>query len=276
MSNLRRIASAAQGERRGPISCLIDPEGNGDSLKPFIFLDFFEGEITPGFSFRMHPHSGIGTLTWQPGCDVEYEDNTGKKGLLKADGLEWMLSGRGAWHQAKLLGSGPAIGFALWVALPPIIEDGPALGQYVPPEEVPILSIAGGQIKVLLGSLHVPPHTARSSIDTHQDMNYLVVSLEKGSTWTYDPPSTHNVAFAFSFEGTATIQGKQSHRLLLGFKDEPGSIELFAPNEAVQILLGSARKHDFPLVLGTSSVHTNEVSLASALSYIHSTRPKTT
>ncbi|WP_370694565.1 pirin family protein, partial [Klebsiella pneumoniae] len=74
----------------------------GERLKPFIFLDFFDAEIEPGFGFGMHPHSGIATLTWQPGSDVAYQDTTGQRGILRAGGLEWMNAGGGAWHQGHL------------------------------------------------------------------------------------------------------------------------------------------------------------------------------
>jgi len=101
----------------------------------------------------MHPHSGIATLTWQPGCDVEYRDTTGQSGILKAGGLEWMNAGLGAWHQGRLLGSGAAIGFQLWVPMPPGVENAAPQGQYVAPADVPSRSIPGGTVTVLLGKL---------------------------------------------------------------------------------------------------------------------------
>jgi len=66
MTNNRRIVRRVVGERHGPITRLISPSELGEDLKPFIFLDFFDANIEPGFGFGMHPHSGIATLTWQP------------------------------------------------------------------------------------------------------------------------------------------------------------------------------------------------------------------
>ena len=63
MTPLRPIIARARGQRHGPINRLISPDDLGDRLKPFIFLDFFDAEIEPGFGFGMHPHSGIATLT---------------------------------------------------------------------------------------------------------------------------------------------------------------------------------------------------------------------
>ena len=118
MTDLRHITARLRGVQHGPISRLISPDGWGEQLKPFIFLDFFNAEIEPGFGFAMHPHSGIATLTWQPGSDVKYQDTTGKNGVLKAGGLEWMNAGGGAWHQGSLLGRGEVIGFQLWLPMP--------------------------------------------------------------------------------------------------------------------------------------------------------------
>ncbi len=130
----RTVTHIEPGTTHGPITRLISPAGLGEQLKPFIFLDYFNAHIQPGFGFPMHPHSGIATLTWQPGSDVAYEDTTGQHGVLKAGGLEWMNAGGGAWHKGSLMGSGKVTGFQLWVAMPPGVESGPSKSQYIPPE----------------------------------------------------------------------------------------------------------------------------------------------
>lgn len=260
----RRIEGRDRGLVHGPITRLISPAGLGERLKPFIFLDFFNADIEPGFGFPMHPHSGIATLTWQPGCDVQYEDTTGQRGVLKAGGLEWMNAGGGAWHQGTLLGQGRATGFQLWVPMPPGIEDGPSSGHYVAPAEVATTSVPGGDIKVLLGSLPSSDTDAplmRSPIESHQDMNYLVLTLEPGASWTYAVPPDHEIAWAFVFEGQARVQGEWSSRELLTFEQRAGDIEFSSGDGAVRVLLGSARQHAHSLVLGPSSVHTSRASL---------------
>ena len=96
-----RILKTSRGTQHGPINRLISPLAEGDDLKPFIFLDYINTHIQAGFGFPMHPHSGLATLTWQPNCDIKYEDTTGQNGILKAGGLEWMNAGGGAWHRAQ-------------------------------------------------------------------------------------------------------------------------------------------------------------------------------
>jgi redox-sensitive bicupin YhaK (pirin superfamily) len=263
MNATRRIERRDHGSAHGPITRLISPAELGERLKPFIFLDFFDADIQPGFGFPMHPHSGIATLTWQPGCDVQYGDTTGQSGVLRAGGLEWMNAGGGAWHQGTLLGRGRATGFQLWVPMPPGVEDGPSEGQYVAPEAVVSARIPGGEVKILLGSLHAggsaPP--MRSPIQSHQDMNYLVLTLEPGAHWTYAVPPGHAIAWAFVFDGQARVQGEWSGRELLTFEQTAGDIEFSSGETEVRVLLGSARRHDHALVLGPRSVHTSSASL---------------
>jgi redox-sensitive bicupin YhaK (pirin superfamily) len=86
MNSTMNVVTTYSGSKHGPITRLISPNDLGERLKPFIFLDYFNARIEPGFGFPMHPHSGIATLTWQPDTDVEYEDTTGQKGVLKAGG----------------------------------------------------------------------------------------------------------------------------------------------------------------------------------------------
>jgi redox-sensitive bicupin YhaK (pirin superfamily) len=270
MSPLRPILGSSTGHWSGPINRLVDPGGLGQALKPFVFLDHFNAEVKSGFGFGMHPHSGIATLTWQPMSDVQYEDTTGQRGVLPAGGLEWMNAGGGAWHQGHLLATGRVRGFQLWVAMPPGVEDGPAQGHYVAPEEVPVLRLPGGQVKVLLGELPGPAgarQPLQCPIQTHQDMNYLVLSLEAGQSWLYEPPPSHTVAWAFGFEGQATVQGQVADQTLLHL-GASGGVEVQAGEQGAQVLLGSAAPHPHPLVMGPSSIHTRPESLQQGLERI--------
>jgi redox-sensitive bicupin YhaK (pirin superfamily) len=192
---------------------------------------------------------------------VQYEDTTGKNGILKAGGLEWMNAGGGAWHQGRMLGSGLVTGFQLWVPLPPGVEDGPSEGLYIPPEQVAVLEIPGGRIRVLLGEYPNAARAVSSPIVSHQSMNYLVAELDASASWAYHPPHSHDVAWAFVFEGRPTVLERTSHQELLVF-DGDGAIEINSTSGPSKILLGSGHRHDYPLVLGSSSVHTNKQSLA--------------
>ena len=267
MTTSRTVVSRHRGKTHGPITRLISPSDVGELLKPFIFLDFFNAHVEQGFGFPMHPHSGIATLTWQPGSDLRYQDTTGKNGVLKAGGLEWMNAGGGAWHQGSFETEGLATGFQLWVPMPPAVEDGPSVGQYVPPQAVPTRLVQGGCITLLLGQMPVGGDVLDNPIESHQDMNYFVLDLEANAQWRYMPPEHHDVAWAFVFQGAASVADTLSslELLVLG---SAGDISFASGDTATRILVGSACKHPHDLVLGPSSVHTNAVSLQQGLARI--------
>ena len=267
MNSTRQVVSTHRGSSHGPITRVINPSGNGEALKPFVFLDFIQADIPQGFGFGMHPHSGLATLTWQPDCDIQYEDSIGMNGVLKAGGLEWMNACGGAWHKGSFATGGFATGFQLWVPMPPIVENAQAIGQYVAPEDVPSLQIDAGRIQLLLGELTVDGHSLNSPINSHQEMNYFVLTLNAGQSWAYDVPSTHDVVFAFVFEGEAKVAGTPS-KLEIAEIAGAGAVVFESMGSKTRVLIGSARKHDHDLVLGPSSIHTSEATLTEGLQRI--------
>lgn len=259
MTAIRTIEQRYQGHQHGVICRLISPEALGQRLKPFVFLDYIHAEIKQGFGFGFHPHSGIATLTYQHGADVAYEDTAGQKGIVHAGGLEWMQAGGGVWHQGFLLPHETVTGFQLWVALPPGLEDAPSQGRYIPPEAVPVID----NVTVLLGTYK---HGA-SPIPTASPMNYFDLVLSQGEHWLYQPPVKHTVAWCFPYEGTLAMRGETIAKDLVVFDESAGAIDIQAVTKA-RVLIGTAVKHDYPLVLGSSSVHTNAASLQQGLKRI--------
>ena len=252
MTHIRAIEHRYAGKQHGMIRRLISPEALGDRLKPFIFLDFLNTESDAEFGFGFHPHSGIATLTYQLGADVQYEDTAGQKGVVLAGGLEWMQAGGGVWHQGFIQPKGSVTGFQLWIALPPDIEDGVSKGQYIPPEAVPLM----GNVKVLLGSYG----DATSPISTPSSIHYFDLALKAGEYWSYQPPISHTIAWLFVYQGEISVSSERISQELLLFDQSDGRVAINAITEA-RALIGTAVKHDYPLVLASSSVHTNSASL---------------
>ena len=263
MSEEKPVTARYRGSKHGPITRLIDPATLGEQLKPFIFLDFFNAPVQRGFSFGMHPHSGIATLTWQPDSDIAYQDSIGQSGVLPAGGIECLQAGGGVWHQAKFETDGWASGFQLWVALPPEAEEAAALAHYVAPRQVPLAQVPGGELRLLLGQLSLPSQRLRSVIDTQQDMNYLVVNLQPRANWRYDVPAQHDVCWAFPFAGNILLDGVAESLELLSF-GAGQSVNFQAGAAGARIVVGSAKRHSHDLVIGNGSVHTNAMSLAAS------------
>jgi redox-sensitive bicupin YhaK (pirin superfamily) len=248
----RGIVSVERGHKSGPITRLIDPDLLGRSLKPFVFLDHLDAVVSANFGFGMHPHSGIATLTYHLRGDVNYQDSSGKKGLLRAQGVEWMVSGAGVWHQGRIAENGAIEGFQLWVALDPTLEEGDAHSMYIAPEDVAV----NGNIRILLGEWKgkvskIPPPAA---------IDLLHVSLEAGESWVYPAHELRQQAWAFAFSGQILVDEMPFSKRLVVFDSTARNIRISA-REATQFIFAAAERHPYDLVVGAHSVHTSHAAL---------------
>jgi redox-sensitive bicupin YhaK (pirin superfamily) len=255
----RGIALTTRGRRHGPITRLVSPSDLGELIKPFVFLDHAEVVPRPEPLFGIHPHSGIATLTTVLAGAMNYEDTTGKSGIVGTGGLEWMKAGNGVWHDGGAQPGEPLRAFQLWVALPPADENAPPESQYISPEQIE----AEGPARVILGGYG----RAKSVIRAPKGMNYLHVRLKDGERWTYTPPKGHTVAWLAVDKGTLRAARAIGPGELAIFEPSEESIELSADGDT-SFVLGSAVAHPHPLVLGRYSVHTNREALAQGESEI--------
>ncbi len=244
----RKVIFRTRGRKHGPITRLVSPSDVGELIKPFVFLDAFEAEPanTPGFGW--HPHSGIATLTVILEGQSRYEETTGKTGVLSPGGVEWMQAGGGVWHTGGPVGTAKIKGFQLWVALPEAHENEPAKSHYLSAAEVPVV----GQVRVVLGDYN----GTRSPIAAPASMNYLVVDLEAGERFHYQPPQDHHVAWLVVYEGELSVPEEVSEGELIVFEENGAPLEITAESRA-GLILGSAQKHPHDLVMGYYSVHTS-------------------
>ena len=249
----RAITHRTKGNRHGPITRLVSPGDLGELLKPFVFLDLFEAERMQGRGFAPHPHSGIATLTVFLKGSMTYADSTGKRGALHAGAVEWMRAGGGVWHAANPADGEGVRGYQLWLALPPEWELAPAESLYLEPDRVQ----GDGQIRVILGAYD----GMSSVIDLPVPITYLHVRLKDGDRWTYRPGIDHDIAFLALNSGRLRTAGTTLERELAVFERGGGAVALEAEGD-VEMVIGSARQHPYPLVTGHYSVHTNAAALA--------------
>lgn len=250
----RTIRTRTRGQAHGFIRRMVSPGDLGALVKPFVFLDHVDGAVPPGTGFGWHPHSGIATLTYALNADAAYEDTAGQKGLIEATGIEWMRAGSGTWHQGFIHPREATVtAFQLWIALPPGVEDGPPQGIYLAPAEVPQV----GDVRVLLGEYG----GQRNPIPLPSPIVYLDVVLARGNSWTFVPPPEHKVAWVFVYRGRAQVAGAELSGELAVLDAGSAPVTVQAADDT-RFLFGSAQLHDYPLVLGSHSVHTNPASLA--------------
>lgn len=248
----REIVVRTPGRRHGPITRLVNPSDLGETLKPFVFLDYFELDAASGFSFNAHPHSGIATHTTFLDGAMEYGDSTGKTGSMAAGSVEWMHAGRGVWHWGHPLPGTPSRGYQLWVALPPELELAPATSAYIDADLVE----GDGRVRALIGDYG----TLHGAVSTQLPITYLHVRLADGEGWTYEPHEGHDLAWLAVNQGRLHTAGVILEQELAVYADGNASIEVRAEG-ATEFVIGSARKHPHDLVLGPSSVHTSHDAL---------------
>jgi redox-sensitive bicupin YhaK (pirin superfamily) len=249
----REIAYRTRGHVGGSITRLVSPSDLGQLIKPFVFLDrfVFKGQAAPGaMDQQWHPHSGIATVTVVFDGAVQYAETTGKSGVVRTGGVEWMQAGGGVWHTGGAEPEG-VTGFQLWVALPPELENAPNASHYVTPDQVPV----EGPARVILGQYG----GSRSPIAA-PPLTYLAVSLKAGERWSYQPATGHTVAWAAVLDGQLQASARIASGELVVFEPSEQAIDFVAEVDT-RFVIGSAAPHAHDLILGNYSVHTSAKAL---------------
>src|SRR6478609_11756763 len=203
-STNRRIQYRTRGHGHGAITRLMSPSDLGQYLKPFVFLDIFEMDLRGPAGPRMpiHPHSGIATVTVLTQGAMNFEDPEAGSGTLGYGAVEWMRAGGGVWHGQEMSPADVSRvqGFQLWLALPPELENAQPQSRYI---EAPAMQHAG-PAHVIVGEYA----GASSPAPAWGSVNYLLVTLRPGESWTYQPPRGHTVAWLAVASGA--VQAGQS------------------------------------------------------------------
>jgi redox-sensitive bicupin YhaK (pirin superfamily) len=116
----------------------MSPSDLGEMVNPFVFLDIFGGSgnaMAAMDQMPLHPHSGISTITVITEGHLFFNDPDEGSGKIDYGGVEWMRASGGVWHGKEMSvrpNPPPRLtGFQLWVALPPELENGPAVSRYI-------------------------------------------------------------------------------------------------------------------------------------------------
>jgi redox-sensitive bicupin YhaK (pirin superfamily) len=238
---------------------MFSPGDLGRTLKPFVFLDFLNGNVSKeGLTFGMHPHSGQQTLTYS-NAPVHYTDTEGRKGVLPPGGLEYMNPGGGAWHDSSFKGAIEGLrAFQFWFASPPGIEDGPSESIFLDPKDLP----RGRGFKLLMGIYD----GLENPLPNHSNVNVLDIFLEKaGDHFKYTYPADHATSFVFVYEGAGLVADdeRESSPTEVFVIDSHGDcLEVISTKPNTRVIIGSAVPMKHSLSLGMYSVHTSPESLA--------------
>jgi redox-sensitive bicupin YhaK (pirin superfamily) len=256
----RKVQHRTRGFAHGMITRLMSPSDLGERLKPFVFLDIFRVDKSSAAAMAdmpVHPHSGIATVTVITQGHLVYQYPSGRSGEIGYGGTEWMLAGNGIWH-GKEMGPGPVDliqGFQLWLALPPELENSAPNGHFFEATDMHRV----GPAHLILGQYQ----GTQSPVPAPEGINYLLVTLAPGETWTYAPPSGHSVTWLALAQGELLADQVIEAGDMVVFEAADSSVALTASGtEGAVFVLGSAVPHPYSLHLGNYSVHTSQQSLA--------------
>lgn len=255
----RRIVHRTRGHGHGPITRLMSPSDLGQIAKPFVFLDLFDADrrtVQAMADMPLHPHSGIATVTVLTEGRLRYDDPANGSGIIGYGGVEWMRAGGGIWHGKEMAPDDvPRIqGFQLWLALPAELENGEPVSRYIEARDIP----QAGPARVIVGN----HEGVQSPVPAPDGINYLLVTLQPGERWSYQPPAGHSVGWLALAQGRLDAGAPMDAGEMVVFEHGEAAITLEASGgQNAVFVLGSAIPHPHPLHLGSYSVHTSAQAL---------------
>ncbi|HEY3049653.1 MAG TPA: pirin family protein [Polaromonas sp.] len=186
------------------------PAGPRQSVGPFLFFDHF-GPVTvaPGAAHdvRPHPHVGLATVTYLFEGAMMHRDSLGSVQRIEPGAINWMTAGRGIVHSER----GPEDlrskaytnhGLQLWAALPKAFEDVAPEFSHTPAKAVPVVSIGGAEVRVLIGEAF----GQTSPVKTFSKTLYLDVTLAAGATLAL--PALADELAVYAVDGDLTVDGE--------------------------------------------------------------------
>lgn len=239
---------------------LCTPADLGQVIKPFVCMEHEQLSPFERQGGRLRPFSGVAALTLVLTGAADFEDTTGNKGRLAAGGFAWLMSGRGIWQAAERQSQEITRIFRLGIALRPSAEEVVARSKYIVPPAVP----QEGPVRVVLGRLGA----VAGALDEPEDINVFHVRLQQGQRWRYTPPLGHDVSWIAVDRGRLRVRSAQSSEAVrsgeLAVFDESSGLLCMRSEEVTSFVIGSSKRHPYPLVFDRFSVHTTNDAMSRA------------
>lgn len=220
-------------------------------LDPFLMLDEFGSDQPQDYlaGFPSHPHRGFETVTYMIEGHMLHEDHLGNRGDLRNGGVQWMTAGRGIIHsEMPQQEQGMMRGFQLWLNLPAAEKMKPAGYRDIQPEEIPRITLAEAEIRLIAGTIDLDGQTHRGAVSggTTEPL-YADVQLGPGSQVTL-PLAAHLNAFAYLYQGTASIGAQALSVSAATVFDEGEEVTLSAGPDGARVLLIAGKPLGEPVV----------------------------
>jgi len=162
------------------------PTARRRMVGPWIFFDHMGPARFPagrGINVRPHPHIGIATVTYLFEGEILHRDSLGSLQTIRPGDITLMVAGRGIVHSERERPEITAVehrldGLQLWLALPEAEEEREPAFYHYPAREIPMASIGGVPVRVMMGSAG----GVVSPVATYSETLYLEARLEAGQS----------------------------------------------------------------------------------------------
>lgn len=186
------------------------PQRDRSLIGAWCFIDHY-GPGSTRMDVPPHPHTGLQTVSWLFGGEVEHRDSAGVHAIVRPGELNLMTAGAGICHsEVSTPAAGALHGAQLWVALPDSHRDcGRDFSHHTP---API-SLPGALARVFVGELA----GSRSPVPTFTPLLGAQLDLDPGTALELevDPAFEHGVlcdAGPVRVDGTAVEPGDLAYR----------------------------------------------------------------
>lgn len=175
---------------------------------PFLMLDEFGSDEAADYigGFPDHPHRGFETVTYMLEGYMEHRDHMQNVGKLGPGDVQWMKAGSGVIHsEMPQQEEGRMRGFQLWVNLPAAEKMTPATYNDLAADSIPVVNIAGVDVKSIAGSLLVNGKEVAGAVSgLTTDPGYLDLAFNEDQHLDIDVPQGYT-ALVYVYEGAASI-----------------------------------------------------------------------
>jgi len=216
---------------------------------PFLMLDEFFSDDPDDYlaGFPSHPHRGFETVTYMLDGHMQHKDSGGNTGDLGPGDVQWMTAARGLIHsEMPQQTEGRMRGFQLWLNLPAKEKMKAPAYRDIAAQEIPVVRVAGGQVKVVAGRFGETPGAVHGgSTDPH----YWDVHLEPNATFEANVPSGYN-AFLYAYEGEAAVgeEAKPLPHRAAGLLGDGDAVRIRTGARGARVLLLAGKPIGEPVV----------------------------
>jgi redox-sensitive bicupin YhaK (pirin superfamily) len=230
MPAVQRVIEGRERDLGGFSVRRLLPAAGLQTVGPFIFFDHMgPAEFGPGqgVNVRPHPHIGLATVTYLFEGAFMHRDSLGTAQLIHPGDVNWMVAGRGIAHSERTpdsvrdaAGRTRTHGIQTWVALPTAHEEDPPSFEHIPATDLPRISTAGVEMRVIAGSAFGERAPARVFAPTL----YVDVVLAAEASFAID--TEHPERACYVVQGSVEIEGERY---------DAGQFVVLAPDEVVTV-----------------------------------------